>query len=89
VPEQVAFPALIKELNVKSLVTGDKEARLVLQFQPTDDLLDQINRLHRADELIMAAIVPIENNNHQRIAYNASTQRKKRQPQRPPEGNAQ
>jgi hypothetical protein len=62
VPDQVAFPALIKELSVKSLVSGDKEARLVLQFLPTDDILDGINRLHRADASVMVGLVPISEN---------------------------
>jgi hypothetical protein len=58
---QVAFPALIKELNVKSLVSGDKEARLILQFLADDDILDGINRLHRADGPVMIALVAIDN----------------------------
>lgn len=58
--DRVAFEALIKELSVKSLVSGDKEARLILQFAPTDEILDGLNRLHKADTLVMAAIVPIE-----------------------------
>ena len=56
-PDQVSFTALIKELNIKSLVSGDKEARLVLQFLPTDEILDGINRLHRADAPIAVGIV--------------------------------
>jgi len=40
---------LIKKLTVKSLVSGDKAAELVVYFQPTDELLDKLNRLHRAD----------------------------------------
>ncbi len=60
---QTAFPALIKELSVKSLVSGDKEARLILQFIPTDEILDGLNRLHKADSLVMAAFVAIQENN--------------------------
>jgi len=54
---KIAFEALIKQLNVKSLVSGDKEARLILQFLPTDDILDKINRLHKADDTITAVLM--------------------------------
>ena len=54
---KVAFPALIKQLTVKSLVCGDKEARLTLQFLPTDDILDTINKLHKADDSIMIVLM--------------------------------
>jgi len=53
---KIAFEALIKQLNVKSLVSGDKEARLILQFLPTDDILDKINRLHKADDTVTVII---------------------------------
>lgn len=75
-PDKVAFAALIKELSVKSLVSGDKEARIVLQFIPTDEMLDGINRLHRADESVMVAFVPIENTEQS----NAIQKRSKRKP---------
>jgi len=54
---KIALEALIKQLNVKSLVSGDKEARLILQFLPTDDILDKINRLHKADSSIMIVLI--------------------------------
>jgi len=54
---QVAFPALIKQISIRSLISGDKEAQILLRFLPTDDLLDGLNRLHRADEEVMIAIV--------------------------------
>jgi len=54
---KIAFEALIKQLNVKSLVSGDKEARLILQFLPTDDILDKINRLHKANDTITAVLM--------------------------------
>jgi len=53
---QVKFEALIKELKIKSLVSLDKEARLVLQFQPTDDVLDKLNRIHKPDEVVRVVI---------------------------------
>ena len=54
---KVAFEALIKQITVKSLVCGDKEARLILQFLPTDDILDKINKLHKADDDIFVVLM--------------------------------
>ena len=54
---KVAFKAMIKQMNIKSLVSGDKEARLILQFLPTDDILDKINKLHKADDNIFVALM--------------------------------
>ena len=53
---QAEFEALIKEIKTKSLVSLDKEVRLVLQFQPTDDILDKLNRIHKPDELVKVVI---------------------------------
>ncbi len=53
---KVIFDALIKELKVKSLVSLDKEARLILQFMPNDDVLDKLNKLHKPDELVKVVI---------------------------------
>ena len=53
---EVKFDALVKELKVKSLVSLDKEARLILQFQPTDEVLDKLNKLHKPDELVKVVI---------------------------------
>ena len=49
---EAKFGALIKKMSIKSLVSGDKEAELLLRFIPTDELLDKLNRLHKADELV-------------------------------------
>ena len=53
---EVKFSALIKEIKTKSLVSLDKEARIILQFQPTDDILDKLNRIHKPDELVEVVI---------------------------------
>ncbi len=53
---QAEFEALIKEIKTKSLVSLDKEARIVLQFQPSDDILDKLNRIHKPDELVKVVI---------------------------------
>jgi len=57
---EVSFEALIKEIKTKSLVSLDKEARIVLQFQPSDDILDKLNRIHKPDELVNIKISKIE-----------------------------
>ena len=54
---KVAFEALIKSLTTKSLVSGDLESRLILQFLPTDDILNKINKLHKADDSIMIVLM--------------------------------
>lgn len=54
---KVMFQALIKQNTIKSLISGDKEARLTLQFDATDDdTMDKINKLHRADETVVVII---------------------------------
>ena len=57
---EVSFEALIKEIKTKSLVSLDKEVRIVLQFQPSDDILDKLNRIHKPDELVNIKISKIE-----------------------------
>jgi len=56
VSEPAEFDALIKKIEIKSLVSGDKEAQILLQFQPTNELLDSLNKLHRADDLVNVKI---------------------------------
>lgn len=60
---KVAFEALIKELNIKSLVSADKQARLLLEFNAMDDeLISNINKLHKADRTVRISIeeVPVK-----------------------------
>ena len=57
---EVSFEALIKEIKTKSLVSLDKEVRIVLQYQPSDDILDNLNRIHKRDELVNIKISKIE-----------------------------
>jgi len=54
---KVAFKALVKKVSIKSLVSGDKQVELLLQFLPTDDILNTINKLHKADENIMVVLM--------------------------------
>ncbi|MBA7586563.1 hypothetical protein ES708_28565 [subsurface metagenome] len=53
---QVKFEALIKQITSKSLVSLDKETRLILQFQPSEDILNKLNVLHKPDELVKVVI---------------------------------
>ena len=53
---KVKFEALIKEISSKSLVSLDKGSKIILQFQPTDDILDKLNRIHKPDELVEVVI---------------------------------
>jgi hypothetical protein len=54
---KVAFKALIKQLTVKSLVCGEKEARLLLEFKPKDEDINSLNKLHKPDDLITIVIM--------------------------------
>jgi len=57
---KVAFKALVKQMKIRSLVSGDKEAEMILRFLPTDDMLDSINRLHKADDEIFIVLMDKE-----------------------------
>lgn len=52
----VVFEALIKQMNIKSLVSGDKEAELKLRFIPSEKILNKLNRLHKADDFVLIEI---------------------------------
>lgn len=56
--KKIGFEALIKEINSKSLVSGDKATRIILEFESTKatDVLNVLNELHRADRLVGVAI---------------------------------
>lgn len=57
---KVAFKALIKQLTVKSLVCGEKEARLLLEFKPENEDLNSLNKLHKPDDQVMVVIMDKE-----------------------------
>lgn len=59
---KVNFQAQIKTVTIKSLVSLDKSARIDLEFQPSDELIDKINRLHKPDSLINITIQEEEEN---------------------------
>jgi len=54
---EVKFSVLMKSLSIKSLVSGDKAGRLLLEFRvENDDLISKLNRIMRADEEIKITI---------------------------------
>jgi len=59
---KVTFEALIKEIKNKSLVSGDKATRIVLEFDSDHKLevLNSLNELHSADRFINVTITDKE-----------------------------
>ena len=57
---KIAFEALIKQLTVKSLVSGDKEGRLLLEFLPKNETLNILNQLHSADKMVYVVVMDKE-----------------------------
>ena len=54
---EITFPALIKKIEVKSLVSLDKAARLTLDLSGEDpEVIDKLNRLMKADEFVRVQI---------------------------------
>ena len=56
---KVAFEAMIKDINNKSLVSGDKATRVVLEFDSSKktEVLNDLNKLHQADTNVMVVIM--------------------------------
>ena len=56
---KVAFEAMIKAINNKSLVSGDKATRVILEFDSNKklDVLNSLNELHQADKDITVVIM--------------------------------
>ena len=56
---KVAFKAMIKAINNKSLVSGDKATRVILEFDSNKklDVLNSLNELHQADKDITVVIM--------------------------------
>ena len=55
--ENVAFKALVQNIAIKSLRTGDKSMRLTLEVDsPKDSLLTALMPMHKADEFVFVVI---------------------------------
>jgi len=50
------FEALIKKISVKSLVSLDMEAEIVLRMQADKEILKKLVELQKADELVKVEI---------------------------------
>jgi len=59
---KVAFEAMIKEIKNKSLVSGDRATRVILEFDSNDKttILNDLNKLHHPDKAIMVVIMDEE-----------------------------
>lgn len=54
---EAEFEALIKKIEIKSLVSLDKGVRLILDFSGEDpEIIDRLNRLMKADEFVRVQI---------------------------------
>lgn len=54
---EITFEALIKKLEIKSLVSLDKVARLTIDFSGENaEVIDKLNRLMRADQEVEITI---------------------------------
>ena len=65
---KVCFEAMIKDINNKSLVSGDKATWVRLEFESSKktEVLNDLNKLHQADTNVMVVIMDKEsavNNN--------------------------
>jgi len=59
---KVAFEAMIKSIQNKSLVSGDKATRIVLEFDSSDktQILNILNELNQANKTVTITIAKIE-----------------------------
>ena len=53
---KVEFEAEIININVKKSITMDKTGKLWIEFLPTDELVDKLNRLMDVDKTVMVEI---------------------------------
>ena len=56
---KIAFEAFIKSINNKSLVSGDKATRIILEFDSSEktEILNILNSLHSAEKTIWVVIM--------------------------------
>lgn len=53
----VTFSALMKEINVKSMVSGDKAARVTFEIDdPSDALIGALNAMMKADDQVKVQV---------------------------------
>lgn len=55
--KKIGFEALIYDVHTRSLRSGDKSTRIILEIDhPSDELISKINELHKPDRLVGVAI---------------------------------
>ena len=59
---RIAFEAIIREVKNKSLVSGDKSTRVILEFDSIEklDVLNALNELHYADRNVAVVIMDLK-----------------------------
>lgn len=58
---KVAFKCIIREVKIKSLVSGDKSVRVTIEVDnPDQDLIEQLNRVQIPDKQIAVAFAELE-----------------------------
>ena len=53
---KVTFSALMKKLEIKSLVSMDRGGRLLLEFNADEETIAGLNRLMKADEEVKVTV---------------------------------
>jgi hypothetical protein len=57
---KATFLAMVKSVTIKSLVSGDKSVRIVLDVDnPDADTLQAINNVHQADKQVAVAMAEV------------------------------
>ena len=57
---KVAFSAVLKSVSVKRTASEDREARVVFDIRPDEDVMTGLVRLSQLEAEVMVAVVPIE-----------------------------
>lgn len=78
--DQVSFPAIIKQVSIRKTASEDREARLVLEFRPDDDIMPGLVRFSQLEAEMMVAIVPINKQEKTDTDNEKATGRKKSRP---------
>jgi len=53
----ISFECEIREVKSRTSASHDKVGRLVIEFYPSDKVLDGLNKLHRTDKTVTIALV--------------------------------
>jgi hypothetical protein len=75
--DKVAFLAVIKQVSVKRTASEDREARLIVDFRPDEDVMTGLVKFSQLEQEMYVVIVPnteVETNNKKSINGQASIQ---------------